>query len=125
MKNIFFNLFMLMLLTTSVTAQTKTIKTSNTKQLPDCVLIKDGNLQAKAGYTVTVSADGKTFTVSKANTVSGTFTCACKDNTTGECGASVRPGGVICVGTCSCSITVIVSGVTYAVDLSAGVLRKS
>jgi hypothetical protein len=126
MKKIFL-LFSLsiMLLSIAASAQTKTVRKSNTKPLPDCVIIKDGMLQAKAGYTVTVSTDGKTFTVSKANSVAGTFVCSCKDNATGECGASVRPGGVICVGTCSCSITVVVSGIAYTLDLSEGLLRKN
>jgi hypothetical protein len=125
MNKILMLLCLSMLLSVAASAQTKLVKTSNTKQLPDCVIIKDGKLQAKAGYTVTVSTDGKIFTVSNAKGVAGNFTCGCSGNTAGDCSASVSTNGIICSGTCTCTIMVIVSGVTYAVDLSAGILRKS
>lgn len=122
-KLVIFPLFILFCIT--ATAQQKPIASANTKQLPDCVLIKDGKLQAKTGYSVTVSGDGKTFTITNAKGVGGTFTCGCK-NTTGNCGALVGPAGVYCEGSCTeCGITVIVSGVKYTVDLAVGVLRKS
>jgi hypothetical protein len=113
-----------MLLGVAATAQTKPVKKGDIKQLPDYVLIKDGKLQAKAGYTVVVSPDGKTFTVSNAKGVSGTFNCSCSVLTSGTCTATVNGGVIICTGDCGCSISVVISGVTYAVDLSAGLLRK-
>jgi hypothetical protein len=114
-----------MLLSVATSAQTKPVKTSNTKRLPDCVIIKDGKLQAKVGYMVTVSPDGKTFTVSNAKGVGGTFNCSCSVLTNGTCSATVNGGVIICTGDCGCSISVVITGVTYAVDLSAGILRKS
>lgn len=100
---------------------------TDTKPLPDCVLIKDGKLQAKPGYTLTLSKDGNTITVSKDNNVGGSFTCACSGGTSGECSAAVRSGSVVCVGlSCnSCTILVVISGVTYRVDPEAGILRKN
>jgi hypothetical protein len=115
-----------MMLSVAVSAQTKPLKTSNTKPLPDCVIIKDGKLQAKAGYTVEVSSDGKIFTVSNAKgNVSGTFTCACGGVSSGDCNASVTTYGIACSGNCNCGFVVVIKGVAYTIDLSAGVLRKN
>jgi hypothetical protein len=124
MNKIILLLSLSMLLSVAASAQTKPVKTSNTKQLPDCVIIKDGKLQAKAGYTVAVSTDGKTFTVSNAKGVGGTFNCSC-GVANGSCSATVNGGIILCSGSCVCTISVVISGVTYAIDLSAGILRKS
>jgi hypothetical protein len=125
MNKITLLLSLFMLLSVAASAQTKPAKKSDTKQLPDCVLIKNAKLQAKAGYTVAVSPDGKTFTVSNAKGIGGTFNCNCTVNTTGSCTAMVSGGIILCNGSCTCTISVVISGVTYAVDLSAGLLRKS
>jgi hypothetical protein len=124
MRKIIFFLSLTTLFSMAASAQNKITK-NDTKRLPDCVVIKNGKLQAKPGYTVAVSTDGKTFTVSNAKGVGGTFNCSCGAVTTGSCSATVNGGIILCSGTCVCTISVVISGVTYAVDLSAGVLRKS
>jgi len=93
--------------------------------LPDCIIIKDRVLQAKAGYIVTVSTDGKIFTVSNEKSVSGPFRCDCSGNNTGSCFAKVTGDTIGCIGLCDCKISVVVSGVTNTVDISAGLLRKN
>lgn len=118
-----FTFFIMAFFATS--AQTTQAKTSKTKQLPDCVLIKNGKLQAKAGYTVIVSPDGKTFTVGNAKGIGGTFTCNCSVENNSNCTAMVSGGIILCNGNCNCMISVVISGVTYTVDFSAGVLRKN
>jgi hypothetical protein len=124
MRKIIFFLSLAISLSMVTSAQTKITK-NDTKPLPDCVVIKNGKLQAKPGYTVAVSTDGKTFTVSNAKGIGGTFSCSC-NSATGNCGALVGTAGVYCDGSCDkCSITVIISGTKYTVDLSAAVLRKS
>ncbi|HQW45160.1 MAG: hypothetical protein KAY50_05490 [Chitinophagaceae bacterium] len=117
-------LFAALLFVSNVHAQQKSAPTNDTKQLPDCVVIKDGKLKAKAGYTVTVSKDGKQFTVSNAKGVGGTFICSCSILSDGNCSAKVNGGTIICDGGCGCTVSVVISGVQFAVDISAGLLRK-
>ncbi len=124
-KTMLFFLFS-MLLSFAASAQIKPVKKNDTKPLPDCVIIKGGKLQAKAGYTVEVSSDGKIFTVSNAKgTVSGTFTCTCGGGSSGDCNAKVTTFGIVCNGNCNCGFVVVIKGVAYSVDLSAGLLRKN
>lgn len=89
MNKILLFLFLSMLLSVAASAQTKLPNKSDTKSLPDCIIIKDRVLQAKAGYTVTVSTDGKIFTVGNEKSVSGLFRCDCSGNNTGSCSAKV------------------------------------
>lgn len=131
MNKLFFSLAILLVTGLSTLAQTPS-KTAPVKAapetiaLPDCVMIKDGKLIAKAGYTVTVSNDGKMFTVSKDNNVNGTFSCECTGRA-GECDAKSEPAGLVCKGkNCGeCSMVVVIKGITYRVDIAAGILRKN
>lgn len=119
-------LFAALLFVCNANAQVKHAPQGETKQLPDCVIIKDGKLQAKAGYTGTISADGKTFTVSKRNNIGATFKCDCSVPNAGTCSFIGSGDAVFCTGRCTCKMTLSDgTAVTYTVDISAGLLRKN
>ena len=99
----------------------------NTRPLPEGLEVVKGKLKAKPGYQFQLTTDGKSATLVNAKGVStsGTFSCGCGNNSsTGACSVVILNGGLNCTGNCSCQLVTIITSIKYAVDLSAGVLKK-
>ncbi|MBK6827494.1 MAG: hypothetical protein IPG86_11740 [Chitinophagaceae bacterium] len=126
MKKITITLMMLMLCSLMFAQNGKT-PPEDTRALPEGLVVVKGKLKAKAGYQFQLSADGKSATLVNAKGVStsGTFSCGCGNNSSsGACSVVILNGGLNCTGNCSCQLVTIITSIRYAVDLSAGVLKK-
>lgn len=85
-----------------------------TSKLPKGLSLKNGQVRLESGYTVKASKNGKVFIILKGGglgAIQGGFTCACsKETAGGSCLLQNENETLKCLGTCSCKLSITISG---------------